>query len=231
MKEGIVAIIPARGGSKSIPRKNLIDFCGKPLLAWSIGQALRTESVKGVFVSTDDDDIAACAKKYGAQVIHRPATISTDTSSSESALLHALDELKTRGIDPTFVVFLQATSPLREAMDIDNAVEEVRRLKADSLFSAGKLDDFCIWREQKDGTLLSLNYDYRNRGRRQDREKEWVENGSIYVFTPAILRRSGNRLGGKIAISEMAFWKSFEIDTPEHLDLCGELWRHYGLSW
>ncbi len=226
-----IALIPARGGSKGIPRKNLVDFCGKPLLQWSIEQAKAAKSVDRVFVSTDDDEIAALTEKCGGEVIRRPAEIAGDKASSESALVHALDEMNKLGIDPEYVVFLQATSPLREPKDIDNAVAEIKKQKADSLFSGGRLDDFCIWRRKADGSLDSFNYDYRNRGRRQDRtEEEWVENGSIYVFTPAILRSAGNRLGGRIVTSEMEFWKSFEVDSREHLDLCSDLFRHYHLG-
>ena len=216
----IVAIIPARGGSKSIPKKNIMDFCEKPLIAWSIEQALNSSSITRVYVSTDDAEIAKVSKKYGAEVVERPAELATDTASSEQALLHAIKYIEQNsGKNIDIVVFLQATSPLREPSDIDNALQKFVNENADSLFSAAVLDDFLIWGTVK-GAFTSINYDYRNRGLRQNREKQYVENGSIYIFKPDILRKENNRLGGKIVLYEMEFWKSYEIDSYEDLEIC-----------
>jgi N-acylneuraminate cytidylyltransferase len=218
-KLNIVAIIPARGGSKGIPGKNVIDFCGKPLLAWSILQALDAKSVSRVYVSSDDDHILQVATSYGAHPIRRPAELASDTSSSETALLHVLDEIgRSAAMVPDLVVFLQATSPLREPEDIDGAVHKIIAAHADSLFSAAVLEDFCVWKKTG-GEFKGLTFDPFNRGIRQDREPLFLENGSIYVFRPEVLRRFGNRLGGEIAIFEMPYWKSFEIDTIEDLDV------------
>lgn len=216
----IVAIIPARGGSKSIPKKNIMDFCEKPLIAWSIKQALNSSSITRVYVSTDDAEIAKVSKKYGADVVERPAELATDTATSEQALLHAIKHIEQNsGNKIDIVVFLQATSPLRESSDIDNALQKFVNENADSLFSAAVLDDFLIWGTVK-GAFTSINYDYRNRGLRQNREKQYVENGSIYIFKPDILRKENNRLGGKIVLYEMEFWKSYEIDSYEDLEIC-----------
>ena len=216
----IVAIIPARGGSKAIPKKNIMDFCGKPLIAWSIEQALGCSLIDGVYVSTDDAEIARTSEEYGADIIIRPAEFATDTSSSEDAILDAIDQIeKESGREIDIVVFLQATSPLRECSDIYDALRKFIDEKADSLFSAAVLDDFLIW-GNKDGKLVSINYDYTNRGLRQGREKQYVENGSIYVFRPEILRKEKNRLGGNIIVHEMEFWKTHEIDTHEDIDIC-----------
>lgn len=224
-KKSIIAIIPARGGSKGIPKKNIIDFCGKPLLAWSIQQALDSSLVNEVYVSTDDTEIAAVAKKYGAQVIKRPEEISGDTAKSEDALKHVIVEVqKNNPAKIDYVVFLQATSPLREARDIDNAINKIISENADSLFSGADLKDFCIWKKV-DGVLNSVNYDYRQRGRRQDFGEQFVENGSLYVFRPEILFADNNRLGGKITISKMEFWKSFEIDEPEDIEFCKNIFQ------
>lgn len=226
----IVAIIPARGGSKSIPHKNIVDFCGKPLLAWSILQAKGVPQIDEVFVSTDDDTIAAVAKKYGAQVIPRPSDISGDTATSESALQHAVSFIETKEqLSLSYVVFLQATSPLRESSDIERAIETVKKEKADSLFSGAEIGDFYIWAKQN-GALRSSNYDYKDRKRRQEYGEQFVENGSIYVFKPEVLTKFRNRLGGKIVLSEMAFWKSFEVDSPEDLEFCKTLFKIKGLN-
>ena len=124
----ILAIIPARGGSKGIPRKNLQPLAGKPLLAYTIEHARATPAVTRVVVSTDDVEIASVAQQYGAEVIWRPAEISGDTATSEAALLHALDHLRdNEGYEPDLVVFLQATSPLRRSDDIQRAVETLQQ--------------------------------------------------------------------------------------------------------
>ena len=214
----IVAIILARGGSKSIPKKNIIDFCGKPLIAWTIEQTLQSKHIKEVYVSTEDKEIVDVSRKYGVRIIWRPAELATDTSSSESAILHAISEIgKSKKID--LVVFLQATSPLREENDIDNAIEKFISEQADSLFSASVLEDFCIW-ESINNELKSITFDYKNRGRRQDRKPYYLENGSIYIFKPEILEQYNNRLGGKIALYLMPLWKSYEIDSIEDIEIC-----------
>ena len=213
--EMIIAIIPARGGSKGIPKKNIMDFHGKPLIAWSILQALNTPEIDEVFVSSDSDEILNVARKYGANTIKRPEEISGDTASSESAIKHAIDSL---GYETDAVVMLQATSPLRKSDDLSRAIRQFRGENWDSAFSGAILDDFLIWDKASDGSLKSFNYDYMDRGRRQDREHQFVENGSFYIFRPSIISK-GNRLGGDIGIYIMDFWQSFEIDTMDDLEL------------
>jgi len=216
--KNIITIIPARGGSKGIPKKNIIDFCGKPLISWTIGQASNSKYIKDVYVTTDDKEISDLSQRYGAKIIRRPAELATDTSSSEEALLHAIFEIeKHQNIDA--VVFLQLTSPLREDDDIDKALEKFFLENADSLFSASTLEDFCMWKIA-DGKMESITFDYKNRGRRQDRKPYYLENGSIYIFKPEILRQFNNRLGGAISIHSMPFWKSYEIDSIEDLEIC-----------
>ncbi len=224
----IVAIIPARGGSKSIPKKNAIDFCGKPLIAWSIEQALASKYIDDVYVTTDDDEIAGISRTYGAEIVLRPDHLATDLATSETALLHAISEIENKkGVD--VVVFLQATSPIRETADIDNALEEFFAKNADSLFSASVLEDSCIW--EVDGReFKSVTFDYKNRGRRQDRKPHYLENGSIYVFNTRTIKEYNNRLGGVMAIYEMPPWKSLEIDSFEDLELCKRYMKDRVLS-
>lgn len=218
---GIVCIIPARGGSKGIPGKNIVDFAGKPLIAWSIEQAIKSKYIKDVYVSSDSDDILSISSSFGAKTIKRPADISGNAATSESALLHALSEIKPA---PELIVFLQAVAPLRKSEDIDRAIEKISGDNADSLFSGSYLGNFFVWMETEKG-LKSLNYDFENRKRRQDIDKSYVdksyvENGSIYIFKPEVLKNGNNRLGGRISLYEMEFWQSFEIDTTEDLELC-----------
>jgi N-acylneuraminate cytidylyltransferase len=212
----IIAIIPARGGSKGIPRKNVQPVAGKPLIAHSIEQALHAKYVDRVIVSTDDREIGDVALHHGAEVIWRPAALSGDTATSESALLHVLDALE--GDEPDLVVFLQCTSPLRQPDDIDRAIDKLREESADSLLSVVQSHHW-VWRLE-DGVPDSFNFDYKNRPRRQERVPEFDENGSIYVFKPTVLRTYKNRLGGKIALYPMDDWSTVDIDTPHDLTLC-----------
>ena len=214
----VLALIPARGGSKGIPRKNVRIVAGRPLLAHSITAARGTPAITRVAVSTDDPEIGRVAQEYGAEVLWRPPEISGDTASSESALLDALTQLRTlEGYTPDLVVFLQATSPLRQADDIQKAVTLLMAEQADSLFSACPQQGF-VWRRER-GTLESFTYDYRTRRVRQDAPEDLMENGSIYVFKPWVLQQLGHRLGGKIAVYPMEIYDSFQIDEPTDLDL------------
>ena len=215
-----ITIIPARGGSKGIPDKNIINFCERPLIEWSILQAQKAQNTKDIFVSSDSKQILNIAEKCGAIPILRPDYLSTDTATSESAILHTLNTVeKKRTYEVDLIVFLQATSPLREPEDIDQAIEKLLDSKADSLFSASLAEDLCLW-EKKGNILKAITFDPDNRGRRQDREPLYIENGSIYVFRPEILRKFNNRLGKKTDIFLMPYWKSFEIDNIMDLELC-----------
>ncbi len=214
-----VAIIPARGGSKGLKEKNIYPVAGKPLLAWTILQALASTSIEKVFVSTDDESIATVASEYGAEVIVRPSELAGDKASSESALLHAAGVIEQEYKMPlSTIVFLQATSPLRKPGDIDRAVELFLGEGADSLISVTRADDLTLW-ESREGGWKSVNFDYRNRGMRQDRPTQYIENGSIYIFKPEVLVTFGNRIGQKLSVCEMEFWQTWEIDSVEEIDL------------
>jgi CMP-N,N'-diacetyllegionaminic acid synthase len=198
-----------------VPRKNLLEVAGKPLVVHSIEHALAARDVDEVIVSTDDDEIAAVARAAGADVVRRPADLASATASSESALVHTLDARE--GPDPDLVVFLQPTSPVRHPDDVDAAIALLVAERADSLFSAHP-EKAHTWTRQG-GALRSVSYDWRDRRREQDMDAQLRENGSIYVFRPELLRREGNRLGGTIAVYEMDWWSSFQLDEPEHREL------------
>jgi N-acylneuraminate cytidylyltransferase len=205
----ILAIIPARGGSKRIPGKNLAPLAGRPLICHTIDHALASKRVQRTVVSTDDPAIAEVAREAGADVIDRPAKISGDSATSESALIHALDRQKKK---PGLVVFLQATSPVRRAFDIDQAIAQFERDGLDSLFSACE-NNKLIWKSGRKGPE-PINYDYRSRKREQEFRTQYRENGSIYVVTPSLLRREKCRLGGKIGVYLMPEWASYQVDQP-----------------
>ncbi len=226
----IQCIIPARGGSKGIFKKNIIDFCGKPLLAWTIEQCLGAEKVSDVWVSSDDDEILQIAERYGAKIIKRPDEISVDTSTSESAWLHAIDYLKSNDVEVDIVLGPQVTSPLREVSDINDAIELFQKEKYDSMFSSSIVEDLFFWKKNKDNKLQSINYDYINRQRRQDIEEKIIENGSFYLFKPEVIKKYNNRFGGKIGHSKMEFWKMFEIDNLNDVRMCKALMQEFLLK-
>lgn len=226
----VSCIILARGGSKGIPNKNLIEFCGKPLLAWTILQARACNVITDFWVSSDSDEILSVAEKYGAKCIKRPDELSGDKSSSESAWLHALSVINSQSdasID--YIVAPQVTSPLRESADFTNALNRLVESDGDSLLSVAEVEDYFCWK-LSDGVAESVNYDYRDRKPRQLIEKRYLENGSFYIVKPNILLECENRLGGKILLHEMERYKMFQIDTEEDLRLCEVVMKGYGLD-
>ena len=223
----IIAIILARGGSKGVRKKNIIDFCGKPLVAWTIEHCLQARNISSVWVSSDSDEILSISRNYGAKTIRRPDEISGDTATGESGLLHALEiiERKTGMVD--LVVTAQVTSPIREHKDIEKGIKDFLKQDYDSMFSCSIAEDLYFWKKKPDGTLISVNYDYKNRKGRQDFPKQYIENGSFYVFKPEILRQYNNKLGEKIGMTEMEFWKMFEIDSMDDLKMCEALMKAF----
>ena len=214
----IVAVIPARGGSKGVPRKNLRRVGGVPLVARAIAAARATASIDRVVVSTDDEEIAAVAKEWGAQVVTRPAALADDdAASSESALLHALDALEAAGVTPDILVFLQATSPFIDPRDIDVAVDLVIANEHDCVFSAVETYGF-LWAADA-GIARGVNHDPGVRPRRQDREPHYLETGAFYVMDAAGFRTAEHRFFGRVGLVEVAERTAVEIDTEEQLVL------------
>jgi len=226
----VVAIILARGGSKGIPGKNIIEFCGKPLIIWTIEQLKQSRGISSVWVSSDSEKILSVSKTFGAEIIHRPAEISNDKATSESGWLHALEYIENKVGCVDLVVAPQVTSPLREPSDIERGLRDFQEKKCDSMFSCSVVEDLFFWEKLPDGKLRSVNYDYRNRKRRQDISKKYIENGSFYLFKPGVLRKFNNRFGGKIGVTQMEFWKMFQIDKPSDIKLCQIIMRGYGLD-
>jgi YrbI family 3-deoxy-D-manno-octulosonate 8-phosphate phosphatase len=206
----IIAVIPARGGSKSVPRKNLKEIAGKPLIVWTIEQSLKSKYIDATYVSSDDPEIKKIAWPTGAAVINRPKSLASDKASTESALFHASEVLNE---DYDLMILLQCTSPLRYPHQLDEAIEQLFAEGSDSLLS-GCLNDRFLWRKG-----VPMNYDYKNRPRRQDKDWEFVENGSFYIFKKEVLLKQKNRLGGKISQYIMPKWMSFEIDEPDDFEL------------
>lgn len=216
-----VAIIPARGGSKGVARKNLREVGGLPLIARAIGSARAADGVDRVVVSTDDAEIAATAREWGAGVVARPADLSGDAASSESALLHALDELARLGIGVGILVFIQATSPFIDPADLDAAIERVRARESDSVFSAVESWGF-LWRTGPAGAT-GINHDHRHRPRRQERAPELLETGAFYVMDADGFRHARHRFFGRIDVALVPETHALEIDTEQQLVLASAI--------
>ena len=223
----ITAIILARGGSKGLPNKNILNFCGKPLISWTIENCFNA-GINSVWVSSDSEEILEISKNNGAQVLKRPNDLSNDSSNSEEAWLHAINYIESfQNSKIDFVFAPQVTSPLREVKDIANAIKIIDQQKLDSLFSSSIVEDLFFWEKDSKGLLSSVNYDWKNRKRRQDISEKFIENGSFYFFKPNILRLNNNRFGGKIGLVKMEFWKMFEIDSKEDFKMCSALMNEF----
>jgi CMP-N,N'-diacetyllegionaminic acid synthase len=184
----VLAIIPARGGSKGLPRKNVLDLAGKPLIAWTIGAALQAKCISRVIVSTDDDEIAQAALAAGADVpFRRPAGLSSDTATSLDAVLHGLDSLPETY---DYVVLLQPTSPLRTAAHIDAAFDLLRAHDAPSCVSVCEVSKspYLMVQFGADARITPVLSLDGKRNRRQDLPPTYELNGAIYITTPAALR-------------------------------------------
>ena len=217
-----VAIIPARGGSKGVVRKNLQRVGGVPLVARAVDAASRCAAIDRVVVTTDDADIAAIASEWGAEVIERPADLSGDEASSESALLHALDALEARRIDVGIIAFLQATSPFIDTEALAAAVQLVRSRRRDSVFSAVETYGF-LWHKGAGDAAQAVNHDVDVRPRRQDRQPHYLETGGFYVMRAAGFRAAQHRFFGSVGIAEVLERTAIEIDTADELEIARAL--------
>ncbi len=215
-----IAIIPARGGSKGIPNKNLQTVGGITLLARTVSACLKSDSITAVYVSTDSDEIAAVALNSGAQVIRRPADISGDTASSESALLHALNEIEKTSSLPSNVLFAQCTSPFISHTDIDGILQLLK--DHDSALTVTHNHAF-IWRRDNSGNAIGINHDSAIRLPRQQLDPEFKETGALYAMNIDQFRKSGHRFFGRIGMYEVPVDRSMEIDDPEDLRLANTL--------
>jgi N-acylneuraminate cytidylyltransferase len=208
-----LAVIPARGGSKGLPGKNIRLLAGKPLIAWSIEQAIGSDRIDCVHVSTDDPEIVEVARAYGADVPYmRPAELAQDTTPTEPVMTYALDWYQRAGRTFDAVVLLQPTSPLRYPGTLSAALEAFEASGSESLLGVCENHHF-FWRNIGDAVAL---YDYRNRPRRQDirPEDRWYrENGSIYVTLTAAFRLNSNRLCEPIHMHVMREEEGWEIDS------------------
>ena len=219
------SIIPARAGSVGIKDKNVKPFCGVPLLVRAIRVAKKVASIERVIVTTDSEVYAEVSRAAGADVIIRPTELATSTATSESALLHVLDQLKVAGEElPEWLVFQQCTSPFTRAEDIDGLLRRVEELNADSGFTAVKSHRF-LWRVQPDGTAEGVNHDKSVRLRRQDREPEFVENGAVYLMKTDGFLLHKHRFFGKTVLQEVPEYQGLEIDSEDDWQIAEAIFR------
>lgn len=210
----ILAIIPARGGSKGIPHKNVRLLAGEPLIAHTIKSAQKSKFITRIIVSTDDPEIAGISKDCESEVIWRPPELSGDTATSESALLHSLEYLKTtEDYHPDLVVFLQCTSPLTTAEDIDGTIQILIDKKADSAFAATHFHYF-LWKQENDGEATGINHNKSVRPMRQQREPQYIETGAVYVMHTEGFLKAKHRFFGKTVMHVTPSERRWEIDEP-----------------
>ena len=211
----IISVILARGGSKGIPNKNIIDINGKPLIAYTILASIKSK-VQQTWVSTDSDKIKKTANSYGALTLDRPKEISGDFSQSEEALIHF-----SHNIDFDILVFIQPTSPLIKSKDLNNGIEMITNSNTplDSVFSVYKEH----WVPRWDLNIKPSNWDINNRPMRQEVNDKYVENGAFYITTRESLLKSNLRYSGKLGIVEMPISRSFQIDSTDDIKLIRKL--------
>ncbi len=222
----ILGIIPARGGSKGIPRKNLADVCGRPLIAWSIesGRALQAGGVLArCIVSTDDGEIADVAREFGADVpFLRPAEAATDTAKALAYVLHALDSLEQADGLYDAVMILQPTSPRRDPAAIAAAVARMTASDADSLISCYQEDyinELVMYEDEGNGRIRPRHPNHNKGVRRQDHGPTMVRNGAVYVTRVPYLRATGQLVCDHPVLLRMGKIDSIDVDTPDDLEL------------
>lgn len=222
----VIAFIPVRGGSKSIPLKNIKPFCGKPLVCWNIEALEACELVDEVIVATDSDDIwnVVEVRHYAKTTLYRrSAENACDTASTESVMLEYIHYAQLPRED--IFMLVQATSPLTEDIHFTEALQMYGKGEYDSILTCVRNYRF-FWNE--DGT--SMNYDYMNRPRRQNFSGMLMENGAFYINTVENILNSGNRLSGKIGVYEMPEYTATEIDEPDDWTILESLMQRHVLS-
>lgn len=221
----VIAFIPVRGGSKSIPLKNIKPFCGMPLIYWNLKAFSDSESVTRIIVATDSDQIEQTVVAFNFEkvsIYRRSTENATDTASTESVMLEYLDAGPVEIEDESLFILAQATSPLTQTQHIDEAISQFREKGYDSMLTCVRQKRF-FWNDN--GT--PVNYDYQNRPRRQDFDGYLMENGAFYINQVANIKRFRNRLSGKIGIYEMPEYTALELDEPSDWPIIEKLMQTF----
>lgn len=218
MTKKILAIIPARGGSKGLPRKNILDLADKPLIAWTIEASKKSKFITSTLVSSDSDEILSTASIYCADILKRPTELATDISSSEVVIKHVLENTKEKY---DYLVLLQPTSPLRDAVDIDNAFEKLFSSDDTALISVCEYDNKILkaFKENKFGYIEGISNNKYPFMRRQDLPKTFMSNGAIYIIKVDEFLKNKSFFTDKTISFVMDDIKSLDIDTQEDLEM------------
>lgn len=215
--KSVLGIIPARGGSKGLPRKNILDMAGKPLVAWTVERVLASVCLDKVIVSTDDAEIAGLAVKCGAEIpFMRPVEIAGDKTPIIDVITHAVNFFKEKGIDFDYVALFEPTSPLRKENDIDDAIRLLieREADADSLVSAGEvhLEHPSIMKAVRDGYIESYETTTGKIHRRQDLKTVYFPYGVIYMSKTGKLLETGTFYQERTIPYFIERWQNYEVD-------------------
>jgi len=220
VSETVLAVIPARGGSKGVPGKNLAPVGGIPLVARAVRECVAAQHVTHVVVSTDDPSIAEVARSAGAEIVLRPADIAGDTATSEAAVLHAMDahEAAHGGVPVDVVLLVQCTSPFITSEEIDGVAARVIADGADTAHTVAPFHGF-VWREDTEAAdgAYGVNHDKAGRPRRQDRPQEFLETGTAYAMRAGGFRAHGHRFFGRTELVRTDPTRVLEIDEPGDL--------------
>lgn len=221
----ILCVIPVRGGSKGVPRKNARMLAGKPLVVWTIEQALAAHPRMEVLVSTDDEELAQIARNAGAEVpFLRPAELAQDETATEPVVVHAIKHQIGKGTFPKAVMLLQATSPVRLPGTLDRAIEQFESSGVDSLVGVVPQTPF-LWRAGTENASPTPSYVVESRPRRQDLSASdyfYRETGSLYLSSTDLYLEKNNRIGGKVGLFVMDDVEGNDIDH-EHDFVATEL--------
>jgi len=224
----IAAVIPARKGSKRLPKKNIRDFCGRPLIALTIEEAIKSEYIDTVIVTSDDPEVLRIASKYNIVSISRPKNLSDDNSKSKDVVKHALNEAKLKF--ESFIL-LQPTSPLRTVNDIDEAIEELYLKSADSIVSVSECEHNPLWSNTlpENNSMKHFIKEGNENIRSQYLEKHYRLNGAIYAVNTSFFKSSQNFFGDNTFAYHMPAEKSIDIDTLSDF-ICAEAIMTYNIS-
>ncbi len=220
-----IAIITARGGSKGLPRKNILPVFGVPLIGLTIQAALKSEKIHRVFVTTEDEEIKTVSLELGAEVIDRPLELATDSAGSDEVLEHAIEQLKIKKLKFDTVVLLQPTSPLRTYEHINEAIQVFNQKKADCVISVFEPSHTPVkaYIEQDDGKIIGLFGESAPYTRRQDLPRSYQPNGAIYAFSVDKFMQQKKIPRDNVYPYVMPEFQSVDIDTYEDLVLVEQL--------
>ena len=218
-----LAVIPARGASKRVPRKNALLLGDKPLIAWSIEAAKKSRYIDTVVVSSDDDEILSIAKEFGADMLKRPKELATDSATTFDTIVHVIENVEK---SYEYIVLLQPTSPLRESVDIDEAIEMLEQKGADGVVSVCEMEHSPLWSNTLPDDMSMQNFlkDEVINKRSQDLQKYYRLNGAIYIVKiDKFLKQKSVFLDKNIFAFEMNQERSIDIDTKLDFKIANSL--------